>query len=145
MEEDPDLWVTGPANYSPDANTAVSTSLRSWTKIDSSSPAYTCPQLASWIRGLGAREFDEEITENAEAWATVMFNDHKLKSGRQWLRVQSPDFFRDALKVPPVYAQMFWETIVRDDVVVAEVQTPVVNCAPGARDADLSFTDVTVK
>ena len=74
MEEDPDLRVTGPANYSPDANAVVSTLLRSWTKIDSSSPAYmyTCPQLASWIRGLGAREFDEEVTANAEAWAKVV-------------------------------------------------------------------------
>ena len=37
---------------------------------------------------------------------------------------------------------MFWETIVRGDVVVAEVQTPVANCAPGARDADLSFSSL---
>jgi len=108
----------------------------------SSSPPYTCKQLELWIGLLGAREFDEETTQNAAAWAAVLFHDHKLKSGRQWLRVQSPDFFRDALQVPPVYAQMFWETIVRDDVVVADVQTPVVNCAPGARDADLSFSSL---
>ena len=137
------LRVTGSASCTHDANTAVSTPhVQSWTVIDSSSPPYTCKQLELWIGLLGAREFDEEITQNAAAWAAVLFHDHKLKSGRQWLRVQSPDFFRDALQVPPVYAQMFWETIVRDDVVVAEVQTPVVNCAPGARDADLSFSSL---
>ena len=135
------LRVTGPANCSRDANTAVSTPLvQSWTAIDSSSPPYTCEQLVLWLQLLGAREFDEDITDNAEAWAKVLFHEHKLKSGRQWLRVQSPAFFREALQVPPVYAQMFWETIVREDVVAADVQTPVVNCAPGARDADSSFS-----
>ena len=82
MEEDPGLLVTGPANYSSDANAVVSTLLRSWTHIYSPSPIYTCPQLASWIRGLGAQEFDEGIIENAEAWAKVMFNDMKLKHGK---------------------------------------------------------------
>ena len=137
------LRVTGPANCSRDANTAVSTPLvQSWTAIDSSSPPYTCEQLVLWLQLLGAREFDEDITDNAEAWAKVLFHEHKLKSGRQWLRVQSPAFFREALQVPPVYAQMFWETIVREDVVAADVQTPVVNCNPGVRDNDLSFSSL---
>ena len=43
--------------------------------------SYTCDQLAAWIRALGAREFDEEITENAEAWAKVLFFEQKLKCG----------------------------------------------------------------
>ena len=137
------LRVTGPANCSRDANTAVSTPLvQSWTAIDSSSPPYTCEQLVLWLQLLGAREFDEDITDNAEAWAKVLFHEHKLKSGRQWLRVQSPAFFREALQVPPVYAQMFWETIAREDVVAADVQTPVVNCHPGVRDNDLSFSSL---
>ena len=34
---------------------------------------------------------------------------------------------------------MFWEAIVRDDVVVADVQTPVANCAPGARDVHVTL------
>ncbi len=60
MEAGPGPRVTGPASCSPDENTAVSTLLQSRTAISSSSPAYTCPQLASWMRGLGAREADEE-------------------------------------------------------------------------------------
>ena len=72
--------MTGPANCSHDANTAVSTLLQSWTSIDSSSPQYTCPQLASWIRALGAREFDEEITENAEAWSKALFYGVEIKN-----------------------------------------------------------------
>ena len=77
--------ITGPANCSHDANTTSSTLLvESWTAIDSFSPPYTCEQLASWIRLLGAREFDEDIPKNAEAWAEVLFHEQKLKSGRQW-------------------------------------------------------------
>ena len=56
---DAGLRVTDPANCLPDADAVVSTLLQSWTVTDSSSPAYTCPQLASWIRALGAREDDE--------------------------------------------------------------------------------------
>jgi len=116
----PDPRVTGPANCSHDANTTASTLLvQSWTEIDSSSPPYTCEQLESWIRLLGAREYDEDISKHAVACAGVLFNEQKLKSGRQWLRIKSPDFFRDALQVPPVYAQMFWETILREDVVLS--------------------------
>ncbi len=105
MEAGPGPRVTGPANRSPDANTAVSTLLESWTAIvtaiDSSSPPYNFPQLASWIRGLGARELDEEITENAEVWARVMFHDLKPKSGRSWMniiRVSAPSFFCDKMQ-----------------------------------------------
>ncbi len=94
----PDPRVTGPANCSPDANTDVSTLLQSWTEIDSSSPAYTCPQLASWIRALGARDFDEEITENAEAWARVMYHDLKLKRGQSWIRMEHFSFFCDQMQ-----------------------------------------------
>ena len=120
----PDPRVTGPANCSHDANTTAPTLLvQSWTAIDSSSPPYTCEQLESWIRLLGAREFDEDIPQHAAAWARVLFHEQKLKSGRQWLRTQSTDFFRYALQVPPVYAQMFWETIVRDDFVVRAAHT----------------------
>jgi len=36
----------------------------------------------------------------------------------------------DALQVPPVYAQMFWETIVREDVVLSVAHTPIVDCTP---------------
>ena len=132
MEADPGLLVTGPANYSPDANAAVHTLLGSWTHIYSSSPVYTCPQLASWIRGLGAQEFDEETIENAEAWAAVMFNDMKLKGGQSWARVKDVSLFRDKLKISDVYAQMFWDAFVRDDVPVVS-HTPVVNCSPGVR------------
>ena len=85
----PDPRVTGPANCSPDANTDVSTLLQSWTEIESSSPPYTCVQLESWIRIMGAREFDEDIAKNADAWAAVLFREKKLKIGRQWLRIQS--------------------------------------------------------
>ena len=131
MEAGPDPRVTGPANCSHDANTTASTLLvQSWTAIDSSSPPYTCAQLESWIRLLGEREFDEDISQNAAAWARVLFHEQKLKSGRQWIRIQSPDFFRDALQVPPLYAQMFWEAIVRDDFVVSDARTPIVDCTP---------------
>ena len=77
------LRVTGLANCSHDANADVSTPhVQSWTVIDSSSPPYTCKQLELWIGLLGARELDEETTQNAAAWAAVLFHDHKLKSGR---------------------------------------------------------------
>jgi len=79
---------------------------------------------------MGERESDEEITENAAAWAGVLFHEQKLKSGRQWLRIQSSDFFREALQVPPVYSRMFWDAIVRDDVVVGVAHTPIVDCTP---------------
>ena len=126
----PDPRVTGPANCSPDANAAVSTLLQSWTAIESSSPPYTCAQLESWIRIMGDREFDEDISENAAAWAGVLFHDQKLKSGRQWLRIESPAFFSDALQVPPVYARMFWDAIVRGDFAVSAPRTPIVDCTP---------------
>ena len=131
-------YMTGPANCSHGAKATASTLLvQSWTEIDSSSPPYTCEQLESWIRLLGAREFDEDIPKNAAAWAGALFHEQKLKSGRQWLRIQSPDFFRDALQVPPLYAQMFWETIVRGDFVVSDVRTPIVDCTPSkARGVD---------
>ena len=104
------LRVTGPVNCSPDANTAVSTLLPSWTEIDPSSPSYTCAQLASWIRALDAREFDEEITENAEEWAQVLFFEQILKCGFQWTRLP-PSFFRDTMTFPAVYAKMFEDAI----------------------------------
>ena len=87
--------VTGPANCPHDPTTAVFTLLQSWTEIDSPSPSYTCGQLAAWIRALGAREFDEEITENAEAWAKVLFVEQKLNCGFQWAggRVKSASIF----------------------------------------------------
>ena len=75
----PDPRVMGPANCSHDANTTASTLLeKSWTAIDSSSPPYTCEQLESWIRLLGARESDEDISKHAAAWAGVLFNEQKL-------------------------------------------------------------------
>ena len=128
------LRVTGPANCSRDANTAVITLLQSWTEIDSSSPSYTCDQLAAWIRALGAREFDEEISENAEAWAKVLFFEQKLKCGFQWTRLP-PFFFRDTMKFPAVYAKVFEDAIpalARDEMKSA-VRTPVVNCDPGTQ------------
>ena len=78
----------------------------------------------------GAREFDEDVPKNAEAWAEVLFHEQKLKSGRQWLRIQSPAFFSVALEVPPVYAQMFWGAIARGDVAGAPVRTPSIACTP---------------
>ena len=128
----PDPRVTGPANCSHvlcvySASTLL---VQSWTKMDSSSPPYTCEQLESWIRLLGAREFDEDIPKHAAAWAGVLYHEQKLKSGRKWLRIQSPDFFREALQVPPVYAHMFWETIVRDDFVGSAAHTPIADCTP---------------
>ena len=135
---DAGLRVTGPANCSPDANTAVSTLLQSWTAIDSSSPAYTCPQLASWIRALGARESDEEITENAESWAREMYYEMKLKRGQSWIRIDHFSFFCEHMQLPVLYAKMFWEAIDRDDVAVVRPHlpvphTPVVNCDPRVR------------
>ena len=55
---------------------------------------------------LGAREFDEEITENAEAWAKVLFFEQKRKCGFQWTRLPQ-FFFRDTIKFPAVYAKVF--------------------------------------
>ncbi len=106
MEAGPGPRVTGPANCSPDANTAVSTLLQSWTAMDSSSPKYICAQLASWIRGLGEQADDEEITENAETWSRALFYDQKQKSGAPWTRL-SPSFFRDIMQFPEVYATSF--------------------------------------
>ena len=93
---------------------------------------HLCPQLASWIRGLGAQEFDEGTIENAEAWAEVMFNDMKLKHGKSWARVKDLSLFRDKLKISDVHAQMFWDAFVRDEAPVVS-HTPVVNCSPGVR------------
>ena len=125
------LRVTGPANCSPDANTAVSTLPQSWTAIDSSSPKYTCAQLESWIRGLAAQADDEEIHENAAAWSQVFFYQQKLKSGASWMGL-SPSFFRDTMQFPEVYEHMFRAAIVRDDV-EGVIRTPVVNCTPEVR------------
>ena len=48
------------------------------------------------------------------------------------MRIQPPAFFSDALQVPPVYAQMFWEAIVRvtDDVEVGAVRIPSIDFTP---------------
>ena len=126
--------VTGPANCPHDPTTAVFTLLQSWTEIDSSSPSYTCDQLAAWIRALGAREFDEEITENAEAWAKVLFFEQKLKCGFQWTRLP-PFFFRDTMKFPAVYAKVFEDAIpaLARDEMKSTVRTPVVHCDPGTQ------------
>ena len=137
------LRVTGPANCSPDANTAVSTLLQSWTAIDSSSPKYTCAQLESWIRGLAAQADDEEIHENAAAWSQLFFYQQKLKSGASWMGL-SPSFFRDTMQFPEVYENMFRAAIVRDDVGSA-LRTPVVNCDPVVRGHpdDMSSSSLT--
>ena len=143
MEADPGHRVTGPANCSPDANTAVDTLLQSWTAIDSSSPKYTCAQLESWIRGLAAQVDDEEIHENAEAWSQLLFHQQKLKSGASWMRL-SPSFFRDTMQFPEVYEHMFRAAIVRD-YVEGVLRTPVVNCAPDVRGPhdDMSSSSVS--
>ena len=135
--------MTGPANCSPDANTAVDTLLQSWTAIDSSSPKHTCAQLEAWIRGLGAHADDEEINENAAAWSQVFFYQQKLKSGASWMCL-SPSFFRDTMQFPEVYEHMFRAAILRDDV-VSVLRTPVVNCAPEVRGPhdDMSSSSVS--
>ena len=64
--------------------------------------------------------------------AKVLFFEQKLKCGFQWTRLP-PFFFRDTMKFPAVYAQVFLEAvpaIPRENV--GAVRTPVVNCAPGA-------------
>ena len=128
MEADPGPRVTGPANCSPDANTAVDTLLQSWTGIDSPSPKYTCAQLEAWIRGLGAQADDEEINENAAAWSQLLFYQQKLKSGASWMRL-SPSFFRETMQFPEVYEHICFARLSSANDVEGVLRTPFVNCS----------------
>ena len=69
----------------------------------------------------------------SEARARVMFHDLKLKRGRSWIRVADSSFFCDKMQLPDLYANMFWEAIVRGEVGVVRnrvINTPVVNLRP---------------
>jgi hypothetical protein len=76
--------VTGPAGLDVEGTPSAQELRNAWTRMSKESPRFSRAQFVAWLQILGEREKDQELSDCAEEYAQIFYDQEYLQDGRAW-------------------------------------------------------------